>query len=432
MRLVNGMHWPNHRAWDIEQALRVARPRGSVTLLHHHMLDRDELIDQWGDAENEYVFVKLRDGWAPQGIPAAPERFVHVRMFVPNWCEMDPIVWARHAATVLSRVRSGGKEYDLWRDPFVGVSAANEQNLHSECGDGNPANQWRYHTPEHYGRIGRWNLDFWREVDRLIPDRKALSVWSALAYGHDAEPGIPESEYRVPALRDAIDACDVLATHPYGHLEWPEGEATVPGGEDRFWHMLRDFRPAGYDGPHDPGGALAQIPGKPVLISESGTFSHSDVARTETTLAAMRAMLETATASGRILGITWFIWNSDESHPLNVIWPNVGLRAGLEGLPDYETTLPMPVAHGGGEEGVGHTPPVSVELGMPIGAGLFAATRVRAGEGLFSVARRVYGGLNVAENARRIADANGLPWTPELEVGQVLLIPGYRVTRISD
>ena len=129
---------------------------------------------------------------------------------------------------------------------------------------------------------------------------------------------------------------------------------------------------------------------------------------------------------------TWFIWNSDESHPLNVIWPNVGLRAGLEGLPDYETTLPMPVAHGGGEEGVGHTPPVSVELGMPIGAGLFAATRVRAGEGLFSVARRVYGGLNVAENARRIADANGLPWTPELEVGQVLLIPGYRVTRISD
>ena len=54
--------------------------------------------------------------------------------------------------------------------------------------------------------------------------------------------------------------------------------------------MLRDFRPAEYRDaveagkPHDPGGILAQVPGKPLLISESGTFVHSHKARTAETV----------------------------------------------------------------------------------------------------------------------------------------------------
>jgi len=430
MRVTNGVHWPNHRPWDIEQALRAARQTGAVTLLHHQMFERDLLIDQWGDAENAFVFVKLRDGWPDQGIAPAPERFVHVRMFLTNWCEMDPVRWARHAVEMLGHVVSGPRTYDLWQDPFVGVSAANEQNLHYECGDSDPANQWRYSTPEHYARIGKWNLDFWREVDRLRPERRALAVWSALAYGHDSEPGVPDSEYRVPEIAEAIDYCDVVATHPYGHLNWPAGADTVPGGRSAFWHMLRDFRPAGFDGPHDPGGVLAQFPAKPLLLSESGTFTHSRAESTPQTIAAMRGLLETAAASGRVLGVTWFIWHSDDSHPENVIWPNTDLRSALESLDDYETSAELPVAraHQDGTDRLpGHTPPVPVLLPMPIGADVFAATRVRAGEGVFAVARRVYGGLDVAANARRLADANGLPWPPTLEVGQVLGVPGYRV-----
>lgn len=418
MRVVNGMHWPNHRPWNIEQALRAARPTGSVTILHHQMLRRDELIDQFGDVENEYVFVKLRDGWPPQGIPAAPERFVHVRMYVPNWSAMDPVVWARHAVDKLSRIESGGRVYDLWADPFVGVSAANEQNLHYENGDNDPANQWKYRTPEHYAKIGRWNLTFWREVDRLRPDRKALAVWSALAYGHDAVPGVPESEYAVPELREAIRYCDLAATHPYGQLKWPNGPDTVPGGADQFWHMLRDFRPAGFDGPHDPGGFLAQFPDMPLLLTESGTFTHSRPERTTETIAAMRGLLQAAAASGRVLGVTWFIWNSDDSHADNVIWPNGQLRDLLEQAADYPTTLAVPVHRPGG----GEPPPPPPSAEDP-----FVGTLVRRGEGLFAVARRVYGEAKVATNARRIADHNGLPWPSQLATGQLLRLPGFDI-----
>ena len=73
-RVVNGIHWSNQRHWWIEDACRVDRGRGCVTVLHHLLFPRDELADQWGDVENRYVFGKLRFGWKPQGIAAAPDR----------------------------------------------------------------------------------------------------------------------------------------------------------------------------------------------------------------------------------------------------------------------------------------------------------------------------------------------------------------------
>lgn len=432
MRVVNGMHWPNDRPWNIEQCLRAARSQGSVTLLHFQMFPFDPVIGMWGDAENDFVFVKLRDGYPAQDIPPAPERFVHVRMYLQNWTEMDPLRWAQHAVDFLSRVESGGRTFNLWQDPFVGISPANEQNLHYESGDPDPGNQWKYQTPEAYTRIGEWNLAFWREVDRLLPERKALAVWSALAYGHDAVPGVPDSEYQVPAIREAIEYCDLMASHPYGHLDWPEGAATVPGGDDQFWHMLRDFRPAGFDGPHDRGGILAQFPGRPLLITESGTFVHSDPTRTQETIQAMRGLLETSVTSMRVLGTTWFIWNSDDAHRGNRIWPNEDLRRELEALPDYETSLALPAAAPPSGPGPGPDPDPDPgpdpEPGDPV-AGLFPATRVQRGEGMFAVARRVYGDEDVADNARMLADVNGLDWPPALAPGQILETPGFDVVQ---
>ena len=49
------------------------------------MFPRDEMIDQHGDVENAYWYWKLRHGWPAQGIPPAPERLIHIRLFQPNW-----------------------------------------------------------------------------------------------------------------------------------------------------------------------------------------------------------------------------------------------------------------------------------------------------------------------------------------------------------
>ena len=51
MRLLNGMHWPNSKVWDIEQCLRAAP--GCVTVLHHDLFPGpDAITGQTGDVEN--------------------------------------------------------------------------------------------------------------------------------------------------------------------------------------------------------------------------------------------------------------------------------------------------------------------------------------------------------------------------------------------
>lgn len=422
MRVVNGMHVSNNRHWNIEQMLQAAKLRGAVTILHHLMFEHDDLAQQWGDQENAYWYNKLRWGWPPQGIPAAPERLIHVRMFHPNWRAVEPKVWAEHSVRMLSAWKNGAQTANLWEDPFVCVSACNEQNLEPYLAT----------TPAEYDKMGKWQIDFWSEVDRLIPGRKALSCFGALASGHDAAADTPDSEYQVPAIKDAVQRVEIMATHPYGHMEWgAQGDKTLPGGSDAFWHMLRDFRPKGWRDtvqpgrPADPGGVRAQFPTKPLLISESGTFAHNDPARAPKTIQAMRGLLDACAADGKVLGVTWFIWNSDESHPTNVIWPNQPLRNALADLPEVATGMAVPVRTTPGPvdpgPGPGPTPDPTTAV--------FPAIKVNQGEGMFAVARRAYGDSDVARNARRIAEANGLGWPPVLRAGMVLTVPGFKVVR---
>jgi hypothetical protein len=423
MRIVNGMHLSNTRHWYIEDQIAAARDSGAITLLHHLMFPRDDVADQWGDPENAYWFIKLRDGWEPQDIPPAPERLIHVRMFHSNWTQLLPELWAEHTVDLLSDVvcntpDGDQRHYNLWDDPFVAISAANEQNLHYECGDLDPANQPLYRTTQHYERIARWNLVFWKRVDELVPDRKALACWSALAYGHDADTNdIPDSEYHIPAIREAIDAVDIGASHPYAHLNWEDGSATIDPERDGFYHMLRPFRPEGWrnerkpDKPLDRGGELSQFPGKPWLFTECGTFTHSHVDRTDETLTAMRRFLAEAAKSSRVLGCTWFIGNTDDAHTDNNIGSNERLRTSLAMLEDYRTVLSVPV----------RAPAPDV----PESRSVRPALEVRVGDTWWGLTREILGHATV-DRVTELRAAN--PDIAELKSGIWVVSPWHDVT----
>lgn len=415
-RVTNGMHLANQGQWHIEQMLRAARTNGAVTLLHFMMFPHDVISDNTGDIENAYWYGKLRYGWPAQGIPAAPERLIHVRLYQSNWADWDPVEVARRCVPLLSGWRDYlGRSADLWMDPFLCVSPCNEQNLEGP------------ESARHdYVRHARWQLDFWDEVDRLKPDRRALSCLGAWAYGGDVKPDVPDSEYQVPEVRELCQRVDILATHPYAHLDWGNWDSADPQ-KDGYWHLLRDFRPAGWRDsrqpgrPHDIGGILAQIPGKPLLISEAGTFVHGDVGRNAETIAAMRLLLAAAANSGRVLGVTWFIWNSGPEHAGNRIWHNEALRNAIEAFPDYDTTATVPTR--------GQAPPVTPPPEPPVEVPTVPAGTVRPaievlkGDGWWAIARRAYGTATAANVSQlQAANAGVVKLTP----GMRLWVPGYR------
>jgi len=176
----------------------------------------------------------------------------------------------------------------------------------------------------------------------------------------------------------------------------------VDPARDGYWHLLRDFRPEGWRDkvqpgrPHDIGGLLAQVPGKPLLISEAGTFSHSDRSLTQETLWAMRTLLETAAESGCVLGVTWFIWNSGPEHAGNLIWENPDLRAGMEALPDFTTTCRLPV------RGAAPTP-----IPQPAVTGGEVHERVVKRDGYTAVARRLLGREPTMAEVAELSAYNG-------------------------
>jgi hypothetical protein len=421
-RVTNGMHLPNQGMWHIEQMLRAARDTGAVTLLHFLLFPHDVISDNTGDIENAYWYGKLRYGWPAQGIPPAPERLIHVRLYQANWADWDPAEVARRCVPLLSEWRDFlGRSADLWMDPFLCVSPCNEQNLE---GPESVRHDYRRHA--------EWQLRFWDEVDRLRPDRRALSCLGAWAFGHDVTPDVPDSEYQVPAVRELCRRVDILATHPYANFTFPGGGAdTADPSKAGYFYLLRDFRPEGWRDsrqpgrPHDIGGILAQYPGKPLLITESGTFVHGDVGRNAETITAMRLLLASAANSGRVLGVTWFIWNSGPEHSGNRIWYNAQLRDLLEGLPDYTTTATVPIR--------GQTPAPVPDPGPgpgptpgPTPAGVAAAIEVVRGDGWWSVARRAYGKATAA----LVGDLRGAnPGVSALVPGQRLWVPGFEVVR---
>lgn len=305
MRHINGAHFPNVNPGDIKQLLKAVGPLGCVTLLDSELYYYDQLRHQ------------------------APERLIHVRRFTPDWTKVDPRIWAQETRKALGR---------LLDDPFVCVSFSNEPNLGAESGDTDPGHQYHYQSVSWYSYIAEWNLEALTYFG--AGPYRCLTVTSAFAQGHEPDGFPPDGEYTIPIVRRMINAFDLVGIHPYAELhDKPQSGAL---GRDAFWYLLRPFRPKGFKDASDPGGVLAQFPNKLFLITETGTFTHSDRSRTNETWRNLAALYHTCEASKKIVGVTPFIWKTDAKHPQNDMSKNDELRAILENAPRY-TAADLPV-----------------------------------------------------------------------------------------
>lgn len=365
-----GMHLPNkaYRAGrELDAFLADDRP---VTMLHMQ-------VDQW--------YRRLR--------ATSPDRLIHVRLYREWWEDTDPRELARWSLRELPEV---------WADPSALVSPANEQNIELRSRQIHEVQgQDRIRL---YDKIGRWNLAFWDEVDSREPGRKARALWSALADGHDARHGVPDSDLQVPAIRDALQRVDVLAAHPYAKLK--ADPRTEAGGELRYWHMLRPWRPLRFGGEDDPGGLLTQVPGKPLFISETGTFAHDSMPAES--LRALRGMAFYCAQRGRrCIGITPFIWDSGPEHAPNLIAGSSVLVHGLASIDDR--------VHGWPDGGLGDDPPPDDRHAPEDLTGRrYVAHTVKPGDTLWSLAGAEW---------PRILRAVPMGEPRSLPTGSVVLIP---------
>lgn len=441
-RSVVGVHWPNLHTWHLEQARRVIGPTGAVTVLHHQLFaGPDAMTGHTGDVENHYVYGPLRYGVDPvrQGRPfepAAPERLIHIRAFErsvgggTSWRDVNPEAWGRHIARTLSNWT--GHNYpttNLWLDPFVCVSLANEQNIEgwivSNLGG-------RAERQAAYEQIADWNLRAWRALDAELLGmgihRRALSVWSALAFGHDMVPGSPDSEYQNPKLREAMLYCDLLADHPYAQRDNPRSRSGS-GHKDRWFFMDRPFRPAGVDG-HRLGGILQQFPGRMLLVTEVNTFECDRPAEHGNTVAAFRAFWRAAAESGRVVGGTAYMWCATPDHAMNNIL-DAALRDGLEAIGPIVTTATLPVARPGGASGapVPAPPEVDPEPVPPAAPppGVEPRIVVLAGKGWYDVCRRALGREPRPAEIEEFKAANPRAMVEGLRAGDYVLAPSHKV-----
>lgn len=304
MRHLNGIHFPNVAFGDSDQLLKAVGPLGAVTLLQSEL------------------------GWYDTLRHQAPERLIHVRFYHPNWTQLQPAAWVDTAVKALGR---------LLDDPFVAVSFANEQNLGSEAGDPDVGHQYKFQSVVWYEKIAAWNLECAAWFAKV--PHKCLTVSSALADGHEPDGFPPDGEYTIPGIRQMLAAFDLIGIHPYALLH--QNAQSGATGRDAAWYMLRPFRRKGYKDATDPGGVVSQYPTRSFLVSETGTFTHSDVARTDETWRELTAFYRACQESGRVVGVTPFIWATDKAHPQNNMQPNSELKRRLAEMPRYETTATL-------------------------------------------------------------------------------------------
>jgi hypothetical protein len=127
--------------------------------------------------------------------------------------------------------------------------------------------------------------------------------------------------------------------------------------------------------------------------------------------------------TGRCLGVTWFIWNSDGAHPGNEIWPNGALRGLLETAPRYTA----PFVPGRGQPPVVDTPTVRFEKVVYF---LEEAQRRAEAEGLFAESQ--YIGEHYTADAIRKRDGmggQGVVTFDQPEAGTRDLTPASRPSR---
>ena len=371
-RAVNGVHWSNSAQWHNEQALRAAGDNGALTCLHFQLFPTDPISGQHGEDENCLWYGKWRYGFPPQGIPPRPEMLIHLRIYHPNWTQLDPVRLAEQTADLLANWRGSrdhaGLTADLWDDPYLLVSPCNEQDI-----EPSPPSDFVWHAAD-YERYADFQLRWLDRLDRLVPNRKALTLTGAFAGGHDPMDGpapVPDGEYQIGAVREMLHAFDVVGVHSYALMNDPN-RLSAPWQRNAMWYMLRAWRPVGYKDETDVGGVISQYPALTYFFSECGTFTHADKARTGDTAEAIREFYAKAATSGNVIGACPFIWHSGNEHSENRIWPNEELRGRLETMPRFTTSAAVPV-RGATPPPEPPPPPPPAPDGYAVGPGVKAA-----------------------------------------------------------
>lgn len=334
-RTIGGTTMSNDgREYFVEQQLRdVAGPTGAMTFIHFQVV-ADPWVKSSPSNDNAGFIGRIREGYAPKGIPAMPEQLVHVRFYTQYVEDVEPEEWAARIAHMLTHAQFGFgpdshmRPYDLSQDPFVAVSVYNETNLWAEHKGASEGDQWQFATPESYAEQAERELRVFRKLDELLPARRCLWAASASAPGHDPLPDDPDSEgeFRKPLY----DYCDLVQLHVYAELNrYPQ---SGPDGSDAYWFAKRPFRPEGYRDalaggdarPHDRGGLVVQYPQYKYLITEYNTFlcdsaKSADIKRVQD---ALDGMMQEFVRWPRVIGATTFISYAGSMHKQNVLLGN--------------------------------------------------------------------------------------------------------------
>lgn len=337
-RSVGGSTWPNNgEEWDIETLIRTGGAQGTTTFIHPAIV-RDPWLWSAPSNDNLGIYLKVREGYPPQGLDAYPQQAIHIRFYDrfdvhAGLAESDPASWAARVVAMLAEQtydyfagydRKGNalhatRTVNLLDDPFVVVSAYNEVNL--EYGiymnrKPNAATYWEWAERE---------VAFWDEFDRLAPRRRCLTASSAPAAGHDAFPDDPDSEWAVIENAGLLNAVDVVQVHTYA--ERNTQPQSGPDGADAYWYALRPFRSKGYrenvqgqtGRPADRGGVVSQFGGRyRYFISEWNNFVCDREDMEIVTCRDFDAMEDAFAECPWLVGATSFIWRGGP-HNMNVI-----------------------------------------------------------------------------------------------------------------
>jgi hypothetical protein len=153
---------------------------------------------------------------------------------------------AEQSADLLANWRGSrdhaGLTADLWDDPYLLVSPCNEQDI-----EPSPPSDFVWHAAD-YERYADFQLRWLDRLDRLVPNRKALTLTGAFAGGHDPMDGpapVPDGEYQIGAVREMLHAFDVVGVHSYALMNDPN-RLSAPWQRNAMWYMLRAWRVPGH------------------------------------------------------------------------------------------------------------------------------------------------------------------------------------------
>jgi len=229
-------------------------------------------------------------------------RFQHPR----NWHEDLSVSAYRHAEYVLSK-------WPEIRDLEPYVYFCNEMNLHYENAEDNPANQWRYETPEFYQQCAQWVRQTADTIKQRAPEMRL--VCPPFAFGHH-EDGAPDDDGHP---KDGWAGYDFLAETIKTHFDniitfhayWGNSGGSVRDWlydpELSSWYAFRWRRVLKLF--QTRYGIDARV-----IIDEAGNFGASDLDFTDQVIYYAREAL----MNPWVLALTFFLWQDPTCSPGNV------------------------------------------------------------------------------------------------------------------